>query len=92
MLHEPLHEPRFARALLDLIPGRKRLAGASGSLVALRGSGMRTLRGEQLESSLLHSDQSNTSLVFGDQLVLKLFRRVEEGARVDMEGETALSS
>jgi len=65
------HEPRFARALLDLIPGRKRLAGEAGSLVAIRGAGMRTLRGESLEPSMLHADQSNTSLVFGDQLVLK---------------------
>ncbi len=91
VLHEPLHEARFARALLDLIPGRRRLAGATGSLAALRGSGMRALRGENLEPSLLHADQSNTSIVFGDQLVLKLFRRVEEGENPDVEVSRALT-
>ncbi|MDX6526224.1 MAG: maltose alpha-D-glucosyltransferase / alpha-amylase, partial [Gaiellales bacterium] len=91
VLHEPLHEPRFARALLDLIPGRKRLAGEAGSLVAIRGAGMRALRGENLEPSLLNADQSNTSLVFGDQLVLKLFRRVEEGENPDVEISRALT-
>jgi maltose alpha-D-glucosyltransferase / alpha-amylase len=91
VLHEPLHEPRFARALLDLIPGRKRLPGASGSLVALRGTGLPSLRDESLEPSLLHADQSNTSLVFGDQLVLKLFRRVEEGVNPDVEITRALT-
>jgi maltose alpha-D-glucosyltransferase/alpha-amylase len=91
VLHEPLHEPRFARALLDLIPGRKRLPGSSGSLVAVRGAGLRSLRGEALEPSLLHADQSNTSLVFGDQLVLKLFRRVEEGENPDVEISRALT-
>ena len=52
---------------------------------------MRALRGENLEPSLLHAEQSNTSLVFGDQLVLKLFRRVEEGENPDLEIGRALT-
>ncbi len=67
VLHEALHEPPFARALLDLIPGRKRLPGKRGAVVAIRGPGMRSLRGELLESSVLQAEQSNTSLVFGDR-------------------------
>jgi maltose alpha-D-glucosyltransferase/alpha-amylase len=85
VLHEPLHEPRFARALLDLIPGRRRVPGTTGALVAVRGTGLRSLRGEALEPTIMNADQSNTSLLFGDRFVLKLFRRVEEGENPDVE-------
>ena len=91
VLHEALHEPPFARALLDLIPGRKRLPGTAGAVVAWRGPGMRSLRGETLESTVLQAEQSNTSLVYGDRLILKLFRRVEEGENPDVEISRALT-
>jgi maltose alpha-D-glucosyltransferase/alpha-amylase len=90
VLYEPLHEPAFARALLDLIPSRRRLAGASGAIAALRANGLRSLRGEVLEPSMLNADQSNTSLLFGDRFVMKLFRRVEEGENPDVEVGRAL--
>src|SRR5262249_49414504 len=33
----------------------------------------------------LRADQTNSSVVFGDQLILKLFRRTEEGINPDLE-------
>jgi maltose alpha-D-glucosyltransferase/alpha-amylase len=38
-----------------------------------------------LEPSLLRREQSNTSIVYGDRLILKFFRRVTEGLNPDLE-------
>jgi maltose alpha-D-glucosyltransferase/alpha-amylase len=38
-----------------------------------------------LEPSMLRGEQSNTSIVYGDRLILKFFRRVGEGLNPDVE-------
>ena len=38
-----------------------------------------------LDPSLLGAEQTNTSVLYGDQLVLKLFRRLESGVNPDLE-------
>jgi maltokinase len=46
-----------------------------------------TLRGP---GRLLNAEQSNTSLVFGDRLILKLFRRLQPGVNPELEVTRAL--
>jgi maltose alpha-D-glucosyltransferase/alpha-amylase len=41
--------------------------------------------GSQLEPALMRGEQSNTSVLFGDQFLLKLYRRVEVGVNPDLE-------
>jgi maltokinase len=41
---------------------------------------------------LLGADQSNTSMVYDERLIMKLFRRVEAGPNPDVEVTTALAS
>ena len=62
--------------------GARRGAGANPSSEPLDGHG-----GEWggLEPSVIRAEQSNTSVVFGDQLILKLFRRLEPGVNPDLE-------
>ena len=45
-----------------------------------------SLRGEgDLAPRRLAADQSNTSIVFGDRLIVKIFRRIEPGENPDLE-------
>jgi maltokinase len=44
-----------------------------------------------LDSLVLVTEQSNTSLVFGDESILKVFRRIAPGPNPDLEVTTALA-
>jgi maltose alpha-D-glucosyltransferase/alpha-amylase len=88
VLYDPLGEREFARALLDLILSRRRLKGASGG--ELGGHPTRALRAilaatESLEPNLMRGEQSNSSLSFGGNLIMKLFRKVDLGTNPDLE-------
>src|SRR4051795_12173237 len=45
---------------------------------------------EGLPGDIVSGEQSNTSLIFGDQAILKLFRRLEPGLNPDVEVHDAL--
>src|SRR5947207_794094 len=75
-------------ALLDAIPKRRRIAGSSGRLAAYPGRPLRRIMGGAegaLDPQTISTEQSNTSIVYGDRLILKLFRRLEEGLNPDLE-------
>jgi maltose alpha-D-glucosyltransferase/alpha-amylase len=84
VLFDALHDPRFSCALLDAISRRRTLTGGDGKLHATPTRALRTMATDG-EPSLLGAEQSNTSVVFGDALILKLFRRPGEGVNPDLE-------
>ena len=47
---------------------------------------------EGLPGDIVSGEQSNTSLIYGDQAILKLFRRLEPGQNPDVEIHAALRS
>ncbi|MBN2579566.1 MAG: maltose alpha-D-glucosyltransferase [Pirellulales bacterium] len=88
VLYDPLGEEAFSRMLLDAIASRRRFSGGKGKLIAHPGRAFRRLRGaaeEVLPARLLKTEQSNSTVVYGDRLLLKLFRRLEEGVNPELE-------
>ena len=86
MLLDGLRDAGFMSALLHLIERRRRLRGRTGQLSATRTERFRGLRGgDGLTPLASEADQSNSSIVFGDRLILKVFRRVDEGTNPDLE-------
>jgi maltose alpha-D-glucosyltransferase/alpha-amylase len=86
LLREATGTDELAQALLDIMkrarPGQ--LKTSKGSITAtttraLKGTGRR------LHARVLRAEQSNTSICYGDRLVLKLFRRLEAGTNPDWE-------
>ncbi|HEX6230298.1 MAG TPA: maltose alpha-D-glucosyltransferase [Actinomycetota bacterium] len=87
-LHDALASPAFNDALVDAIGRRRHFVGQVGSVDATPTKAFRRIRGpasEALEPRQMQADQSNSSVLFGDRMVLKLFRRVEEGTNPDLE-------
>ena len=91
MLYDAVTDPGFCRTLLDAIGRRRTFRAESDTgaqLTASRSRVFRVLRGpagEELPVRTMGAEQSNSSVVFGDRLVLKLFRKLEPGVNPDLE-------
>jgi maltose alpha-D-glucosyltransferase/alpha-amylase len=86
MLVEPLIDESFSAALLDVVARRRQLKGQHGTLHGAPARAFRELRGGgALHAQMLRAEQSNTAILYGDCLFLKLFRRLEAGENTDLE-------
>lgn len=82
-IYEGLSDPRLAALLLE----RLRTPGPMGPLRFCRTVAIP----EGLTPRVLDAEQSNSSLVYGDSYILKVFRRVYPGANPDLELPLALA-
>ncbi|MEW6048125.1 MAG: maltose alpha-D-glucosyltransferase, partial [Bacillota bacterium] len=88
VLHDALWDPGFCKRLLDAIVRRRRLKGMEGEVLFWPARAGRQLVGTEpaaLEPSVLQVEQRNTSVLFGDRLILKLFRCLGDGVNPELE-------
>ncbi|MBX7554691.1 maltokinase [Streptomyces sp. NPDC004232] len=85
-VYDALHDPRSAHLLLE----RLRHPGAAGPLRFEADPAVQVPGG--LPPRLLDAEQSNTSLVYGDAYILKVFRRIQPGVNPDLEVSAALAA
>jgi maltokinase len=83
--YDALHDSDLTKPLLAGIAADS----AVGSLQMRRVPGARFETG--LDSLVISSEQSNTSLVYGEESILKVFRRLSPGPNPDLEVTAALS-
>jgi trehalose synthase-fused probable maltokinase len=88
LLTDALKNEAFLNTLLELIRREAILPGEKGELRALRTSASARLypaSSDGLHPKPVGAEQSNSSTIYGDRLILKFFRRVEEGINPDLE-------
>jgi maltose alpha-D-glucosyltransferase/alpha-amylase len=93
LVFDAVYDEEFAANLLTAIARRRRWKAARGEIVASRTRAfpVRSRDALPLSATVLRGEQTNTSVVYGDQLILKLFRRPEEGINPDLEVGTFLT-
>ncbi|WP_170837845.1 maltokinase N-terminal cap-like domain-containing protein [Streptomyces sp. TP-A0874] len=84
-VYEALQDPRLTGVLLE----RLRVPGRLGTLHFTRAPGSAIASG--LTPRLITAEQSNSSVVYGDSYILKIFRRIGSGTNPDLELPLALA-
>ncbi|NED72774.1 maltokinase, partial [Streptomyces sp. SID9944] len=85
VIYDALCDPRSAQLLLE----RLRHPGASGPLRFEADPSVPISAG--LAPRVLDAEQSNSSIVYGDEFILKVFRRIQPGVNPDLEVPWALA-
>ena len=88
ILYDAMVDRDFCNYLLRVISRGRRFKGEAGHVLASHTRALRAACGPlgvPLEPAPVKAEQSNTSIVYGDKLILKLFRRVQEGINPEVE-------
>ncbi|HTP32950.1 MAG TPA: maltose alpha-D-glucosyltransferase [Candidatus Acidoferrales bacterium] len=88
LLHDAALDDSACTALLALIENAAYLSGRSGAVRGVPGTRLSALRGAPdtvLPPARSSAEQSNTSIIYGDRLILKLIRRQQQGPNPESE-------
>jgi maltose alpha-D-glucosyltransferase / alpha-amylase len=94
VLYDAMWGEAFAIALLDAVVHRRRFQGVIGTATATPTPELRKLldaKQPDFKSTTLHATHNNTAIVYGDRLILKLFRCVDIGVNPELEIGTLLT-
>ena len=81
VLFDAVHDVDFRAALFTLIAEGGAVRSDGGEIAGVTGG----LTGSAPESRVLAVEQSNSSVIYGERVFLKLYRRLEEGVNPDAE-------
>ena len=88
IVYDAVLDKDFNQSLLQLVAKRRIIRSQEGKLKAYPGKYFRNIR-KQLnileQSHPLNTEQSNSSILYGRQLIFKLFRKLDEGINPDLE-------
>lgn len=88
IIYDGDYSEEFRKNLLWTITRRQRIKGLQGHIVAYPGKFLKSLKGKELpleKSQVLKAEQSNTSLLYGNQLLFKIYRRLDEGINPELD-------
>jgi 1,4-alpha-glucan branching enzyme len=88
LVYDALADPEFGEALLAAIAGSRTIPAGSGTVQALTTSAFASARGpieKRLPVAGGSFEQSNSAILFGDRLIMKIFRRLDLGINPDFE-------
>ena len=88
-LYDSIHDETFRLALYSLLRNQRKISSNGNTLVPYIRKKIEKDKGQN--SKTLHEDQSNSSIVYGQDYFLKLYRHIEDGSLPDIEIERFLT-
>ncbi|MFH1369381.1 MAG: maltose alpha-D-glucosyltransferase [Elusimicrobiota bacterium] len=88
VLYDGFYDEEFRSELLNITVRMKNISGENGVISGVRGERVKELMGEKglsLTSTVLKTDQSNSSAVYEKNLIIKLYRKLGEGVNPEAE-------
>lgn len=88
VLYEAVMDPAFNQALLSAFGKHRKIKTVRGELHFTNTPGLKQrLSGGngKIEATVSRAEQSNTSIIYGDRLILKLYRKLDVGLNPDQE-------
>ena len=84
-LYEALSDGSSAAAMMEIISGRSELGGVAGTFQGHTTAAWDELEGSATPIRRIFGEQSNTSVIFGERSMLKVYRKLEAGLNPDIE-------
>ncbi|MEX1037356.1 MAG: maltose alpha-D-glucosyltransferase [Acidimicrobiia bacterium] len=87
LLYDAMHDESFSRSLLKLAGSTRKVKGRRASLISGKVPGSRSA-GQSVDDvpvKFAGVDQTNSSVFFGERLIMKLFRKIESGLNPEVE-------
>jgi maltose alpha-D-glucosyltransferase/alpha-amylase len=88
LLHDAFVDPNFGATLLDVLTRKRSIHGRHGCMRGMTTRAFRPLLAKSLPlppAAVMGAEQSNTSIRFGDRLIIKLIRKLSLGVNPDLE-------
>ncbi len=84
-LYESIHDESFCEAVLGFIMNRRSQKVDTTTFAPLIRKGLKQDKEKDVSPRLLKGEQSNSSIIYGQEFYLKFYRRLEDGINPDVE-------
>lgn len=88
IIYDSIYEEAFRKHLLQMFIRRHTFHGLHGELITLAEKAIKKRKQEELfslKSSVIKGEQNNSSILYGKELICKLYRRLDEGVNPEWE-------
>jgi maltose alpha-D-glucosyltransferase / alpha-amylase len=85
ILHDATFDPAYRAEIYRIIREQRKLQARRGEIVGSATTQFAAAEDLSANSSVMRGEQSNSSILFGTQYFLKIFRKLEEGINPDVE-------